>query len=856
LPILSDQIVGIVEGMAADTVQNRDSERNGAGYSQSAKHTKAPAIRSISTPTIPIPFHKLLKVVAIVDSDNPQIQRLLDRITGENFEVEISETFERDVSQDADVGAYLAMVDGDRLEGARALVRDVRSIGFQTPLWGVADTHRISSVGSFDFLGEVTGYIYLGQQTPAFYAKQVIASLIDYGMDLLPPFFGGLMAYDVEANIAFDCPGHQGGQFYRKSPTGQLFFKHFGESIFRNDLCNADVGLGDLLIHEGPAAQAQRHAAQVFGADKTYFVLNGTSTSNKVVTNAVLRRGDLVLFDRNNHKSMHHGALVQAGAIPIFLPTARNAFGMIGAVDWDAMNEDHLRQQIRRNPLVTDPERSKAKRPFRLACIQLATYDGTIYNVQKVLERIGHLCDYVLWDEAWIGYNAFHPLFKNHSPMRLENLGPEMPGLFSTQSVHKQGAGFSQASQIHKRDEHIRGQKRFIEHKRFNEAFLMHASTSPFYPLFASLDVNAMVHEGKAGEMLWDRCIELGIETRKKLRELGRHYAGVGQSHEDKWFFDPFVPDVVTIRNSKFTHDVTEIPWEDLPTAVLKREQQCWTFNPHDKWHGYAKYAENYAMVDPNKLTLLTPGIDRRTGEYLDFGLPATVLANYLRDQRIVNEKCDLNSILFLLTPAEDESKLNTLIAKLVRFKDLWDRDAAFAEVLPTVYRAHPDRYAGYTLRQVCHEMHQFYRQAGIKELQRLCFRASSFPEIAMSPQDAYQALVSNEVDYVALEDIKGRISATLALIYPPGIGVVVPGERWDKKAQPMLDYFLSFQESFNRFPGFNYEVQGVFQERVDGRIKFFTYVVREGTTTHSGETDRERTGRRAKRLRLMTNRA
>ena len=137
--------------------------------------------------------------------------------------------------------------------------------------------------------GEVDGYIYLGQQTPAFYAKQVIASIIAYGMSLLPPFFGGLMAYDAEANVSFACPGHQGGQFYRKSPAGQLFFKHFGEQIFRNDLCNADVELGDLLIHVGPAVDAQRHAAQVFGADRTYFVLNGTSTSNKVVAHATLR---------------------------------------------------------------------------------------------------------------------------------------------------------------------------------------------------------------------------------------------------------------------------------------------------------------------------------------------------------------------------------------------------------------------------------------------------------------------------------------------------------------------------------------------------------------------------------------
>jgi arginine/lysine/ornithine decarboxylase len=412
--------------------------------------------------------------------------------------------------------------------------------------------------------------------------------------------------------------------------------------------------------------------------------------------------------------------------------------------------------------------------------------------------------------------------------MRLKDLAPETAGLFSTQSVHKQGAGFSQASQIHKRDEHIRGQQRHIGHKRFNESFLINASTSPFYPLFASLDVNAKIHSGKAGEMLWDRCIELGIETRKKFREFVHHYTEHGNGPEEQWFFDPFVPDVVTIRDSKFTSDATDVRWEELPTEVIKHEQQCWNFHPEARWHGYSGYAPGYAMVDPNKLSLLTPGIERTTGEYLDFGVPATVVANYLREQRVVAEKCDLNSILFLMTPAEDESKLNTLIAKLVKFKNLWDRDAPLQEVLPTLYAAHGERYAGYTIRQVCKEMHHFYRQANVKELQKQSFRASSFPELAMTPQEAYRALVGNDVDYVPMDQVKGRISATLALIYPPGIGVVVPGERWDQRAQPMLDYFLAFQESFNRFPGFNYEVQGVYQERVDGKIRFHTYVVKE----------------------------
>ena len=781
------------------------------------------------TPRIPIPFHKLLKVVALVDGGNHQVRALLDRIAAENFEIEVSDRYERDIWEDAEVGAYIVAVDGDRREPARKLARAVRDAGFRTPLWAIADSSRISDTSVLGMSGEVDGFIYLGQQSPAFYAKQVAASVVGYGMSLLPPFFGSLMAYDAEAKVSFACPGHQGGEFYRKSPAGQLFFKHFGENVFRGDLCNADVELGDLLIHVGPAVDAQRHAAQVFGADRTYFVLNGTSTSNKVVAQATLRAGDIVLFDRNNHKSLHQGALVKAGAIPIFLPTARNPFGMIGAVDWDAWDEKYLREQIRKHPLVKDRERHKAERPFRLACIQLATYDGTVYNVRKVMEKIGHLCDYVLWDEAWIGYNAFHPVFKDHSPMRLENLTPEMAGLFSTQSVHKQGAGFSQASQIHKRDEHIRGQRRFIEHKRFNEAFLMYCSTSPFYPLFAALDVNAKLHAGKAGEMLWDRCIELGIETRKKIREFGRHYAKTGRGPQEQWFFDPFVPDTVNIRGSKLTKDASEVAWESLPTDVIKREQQCWTFDPKAAWHGYSGFADDYAMVDPNKLMLLTPGIDRKTGEYLDFGVPATVVANYLREQRIVPEKCDLNSILFLMTPAEDESKLNTLIARLVKFKELWDRDASLAEALPTLYSQNSARYADYTLRQVCKEMHDFYRKANVKELQKQCFRASSFPELAMTSKEAYEALVANEVDYVPLDaSIRDRIAATLALIYPPGIGVIVPGERWDASAKPMLDYFMTFEESFNRFPGFNYEVQGVYQEIVNDRIKFHTYVVRE----------------------------
>ena len=172
--------------------------------------------RDIKAPTVAVPFHRLLKIVAIVDSNDEQVMRLIEHIKAENFEVEISDSLERDVSEDASVGAYIASIDDSRLESARKFARSVRSIGFSTPLWALADSHQISDMAVFGLTGEVDGYIYLGQQTPAFYAKQVVASVLNYGRGLLPPFFGGLMAYDGEAHIAFDCPGHQGGQFYQQ----------------------------------------------------------------------------------------------------------------------------------------------------------------------------------------------------------------------------------------------------------------------------------------------------------------------------------------------------------------------------------------------------------------------------------------------------------------------------------------------------------------------------------------------------------------------------------------------------------------------------------------------------------------
>ena len=701
----------------------------------------------------------------------------------------------------ADLGAIVV---GHDDAAAVAAARDAR--GLRMPLFMFSQ--RDEATLDDPVLGAVDGVLIEGLESRAFYEKRLQSAIERYAASLSTPFFGALMQYDFDANRTWACPGHQGGQMFRHHPVGRLFYHHMGENVFRDDICNAMVSLGDLLIHEGPALDAQKAAAKVFGADRTYFVLNGTSMSNKVVNTALLRRGDIVLFDRNNHKSNHHGALFIADAIPIYMEADRNAFGMVGPTDWDALTEESIRERIRTHPRLQGSDRWKAERPIRVAIVEQCTYDGTVYNARKVLEKLGPLCEYIHFDEAWAGFGAFHPLMRDHFGMGLD-LGEGDPGIIATQSTHKQLAGFSQASQIHVRDAHIHYQPFRVTHRRFNEMFMMQSSTSPFYPLFSSLDVNAQMHGDKAGRVLWDDAVKLGIEARKAVR---RRFKG---------FLDPFVPDRVEYQG----HTVS---WEDVPTDVLARDQGYWQLEPGAAWHGYRHLAEDAAMVDPTKLMLVTPGIDPRSGEYLGSGIPATILANYLRENQIIPEKNDLNSILFLLTPAVGEGKMAMLLAALERFRDHVEVDSLLTDVLPALSRRFPARYAGYRLRQLAQEMHEFYASKNIKELQRLSFRHESFPEQAMSARDATEALVGGDVDFVPITEVKGRIAATLALIYPPGIGIIVPGERWDERAQPMLDYFLAFEESANRFPGFSNEVQGVYAVTEGDRIRFHTYVVQE----------------------------
>lgn len=617
-----------------------------------------------------------------------------------------------------------------------------------------------------------------------------------YENEILPPFFKVLAEYLSRDNLTFACPGHQGSSFLSKHPAGQKFLDFFGHNLFKADVPHADPMLGDLLSHFGPPGEAQQHAASVFNADKTYFVLNGTSSSNKIVANALLTKGDVVLFDRNNHKSCYHGALIQAGATPVYLEAMRNAYGVIGGVPAHCFDECYLRARLKE----VAPEKAEEDRPFRLAILQSGTWDGSVYNVKQVVGKIGHLCDYILFDSAWLGYEQFISIMRDCSPLLLD-LCEDSPGIIVTQSVHKQLAGFSQTSQIHKKDKHIKLQNRYCNHARFNNAFMLYASTSPFYPLFASLDVNAKIHSEGNGERIWEHCVRVGIEARKMIFSACEKIV-------------PFVPSLID-----------GAPWKDYDTDVIASDLRFFEFSSDEKWHGFTGYGESQYFIDPCKLLLTTSRADAQGEDNEGFGFPAIVLAHYLRDQGIVPEKSDLYLIVFLLTPATSIDRLEVLVAEICRFECHVKLNSLLIDVIPSIYNSDPQRYHGYGVRDLCQGLSKLYSDFCLVRLQSDMFAECNFPDVVMSPYDANYQLVRGDVELIPLVAAAGRVAAEGVVPYPPGILCLAPGEVW---GGAVLEYVLAAEQLMNTYPVLSPEIQGVHVKAGDdGEKIYYGYVVK-----------------------------
>ena len=622
--------------------------------------------------------------------------------------------------------------------------------------------------------------------------EKIVDLAKNYEQKMVPGFLTDLINFAQAKPISFTTPGHHNGQYYDKHPAGVVFNKFFGKNLMFADTSDTVPQLGDTMTHAGTPLDAEKLAAKTYHADKVYFCTNGTTSANSICASALLSEGDLVLFDRNNHKSLYNSALVMSGAKPVYISTDRNALGLIGEMDPDFLTEDKIRAEVAK----VDPEKAKAKRPFRLAIVQAETYDGVFYDAKWIVDRIGKLCDYILFDCAWGGFEEFVPIMRHLSPLLL-NLGPDDPGILVTQSLHKQQAGMAQASQILKKDSHIKGQKRYVDHKHFNHAYLKFVTSSYAYPLYASLTVNSYVTAGEGNKKWWADTLRMGIEWRQKLLKQSK-------------LFKPLVPD----------------NFAEIPTADLINEAKYWNMSQDDDWHGFRKMGSGEAMIDPLKITVKTPGIDVKNAKYEETGIPGAVVAEFLMENHIIRAKNDLNSLLFLLTPGDSQEELDTLLDAFLKFEKYYDEDALVKDVLPFLYQEYPERYHGYTLKQLCQEMHEYYKENKTFVLQQELFAKPNMQNYQMTPAEADQLFKKDQTELVDLEDVVGRTAAEGALPYPPGVFIVAPGEKWGEIDQK---YFEVLAHAIEKFPGFVPEIQGVYLEpQEDGSIKVQAEVIKD----------------------------
>jgi arginine decarboxylase len=669
---------------------------------------------------------------------------------------------------------------------ARGLIETVRARNRNIPIFLMAERDEAGSI-PLDILQLANEFVWTLEDTAPFIAGRVLASMERYRGQLLGPMTAALLRYARVSEYSWHTPGHTGGTAFLKSPSGRAFYDYFGENLFRSDLSISVPELGSLLDHTGPIGEGERYAARVFGAHRSYCVTNGTSTANRIILTASVARGRIVLCDRNCHKSIEH-ALTMTGGIPVYLRPSRNRYGLIGPIYTEHLRLEAISEAIAANPLTAGTFTPRAVH----CIITNSTYDGLCTKTTRQIELLDPSVDRIHFDEAWYAYARFHPLYVNRFGMNGEAADHRGPTVFATHSTHKVLAALSQASFIHVRDG-----RSAIPQGRLNEAFMMHSSTSPFYPIIASNDVATSMMDGPGGRALTSESIQEAVGFRQMIGRIRKQFEGRGQ-----WFFETWNAQTVTNPDTFETY-----PFEEAPEDLLVNQPACWVLRPGDAWHGFEGIEDDYAMLDPVKVSVVTPGIDEQ-GELMATGIPAELVAAYLDTEGIQVEKTTDFTILFLFTLGITKGKWGTLVNGLLEFKRLYDANAPLEHVLPAFVVSSPKHYRRLGLKDLANEMFDH-----LKTSQQVQWQAKAFgelPQVVMSPADAYQRLLHNEADLLTLDEMPGRIVATGIVPYPPGIPLLMPGERARRNDGPFLSYLRALEAWDARFPGFAHETHGV----------------------------------------------
>ena len=722
------------------------------------------------------------------------IRALADAIEGEGYEI-MGATSYGDLSQFAQqqsrASAFILSIDdeeftpGPDLDPAvlnlRNFIEEVRRKNADVPIYVYGETKTSRHLPN-DILRELHGFIHMFEDTPEFVARHIIREAKSYLESVQPPFFKALLDYAEDGSYSWHCPGHSGGVAFLKSPVGQMYHQFYGENMLRADVCNAVEELGQLLDHNGAIGESERNAARIFNADHCFFVTNGTSTSNKIVWHHTVAPGDVVVVDRNCHKSVLH-AIIMTGAVPVFLKPTRNHYGIIGPIPQSEFEPATIQAKIAANPLLKGVD-AKSVKP-RVLTLTQSTYDGVLYNTETIKKMLDGYVANLHFDEAWLPHAAFNPFYGTYHAMGKKRERPMHSVVYATQSIHKLLAGISQASHVLVQD----SQQTKLDRHLFNEAYLMHTSTSPQYSIIASCDVAAAMMEPPGGTALVEESIAEALDFRRAMRKVDDEY-GLD------WWFKVWGP-------------------EELVDDGIGRADS-WIIQGQgesSKWHGFGNLADGFNMLDPIKATIVTPGMDL-DGKFDTTGIPASIVTKFLAEHGVIVEKTGLYSFFIMFTIGITKGRWNSLLTALQQFKDDYDRNQPMWRILPEFCQKHR-AYERMGLRDLCQHIHTLYAKYDIARLTTEMYLSDLTP--SMKPSDAYAQIAHRNTERVAIDDLEGRITTSLVTPYPPGIPLLIPGEVFNKK---IVDY-LKFAREFNlQCPGFETDIHGLVEVIGDDGVK------------------------------------
>lgn len=695
------------------------------------------------------------------------------------------------VSTDASLGAVLLDWDlgaDDEASHAEAtaVLRKLRERHPDVPVFLLADRDQVRRGVTIEVAEMVDEFIFLLEDTPEFIAGRVVAAMQRYRAALLPPYARALAEYSRVREHSWSAPGHQGGIAFTKVPVGRAFFDFYGENLFRTDMGIERGQLGSLLDHTGPVAESEAYAARVFGAHRSYSGVVGTSGSNRSIMQACMKDGDLVVLDRNCHKSIEQG-LMLTGARPVYLVPSRNRYGIIGPISPAEMEPAAIRAKAKASPLARPVADSKPVYSVVTNC----TYDGLCYNAVKAQDLLAQSCDRIHFDEAWYGYARFNPMYAGHFAMRGDPANHQGPTVFATHSTHKLLAALSQSSFIHVRDG--RGA---IPHHEFNQAYMMHTTTSPLYAIVASNDIAAAMMDGGGGHSLTQEVIQEAVDFRQTIARIRRTFGEKGD-----WFFKPW-----NVEQVKDPATARKVAFEDAPSELLCKSQEPWRMEPGDRWHGFDDIAPDWCMLDPIKVSLLTPGMGD-DGKLEKSGVPAALVNAFFTRFGIVPTRVTDFQVMFLFSIGITKGKWGTLVTNLLAFKRHYDANDPVAQVLPELAAAHRARYGKIGLRDLGDEMFAYLKEFSPGDLLNRAYE--TLPEPVLTPREAYQRIVSHQVESVPVDELANRVAANAIMPYPPGIPMLMSGESFGADDGPWIGFLRGLQAWDERFPGFEHVTEG-----------------------------------------------